>query len=392
MIKTHKIKLCPNHTMLLVLNQLFDYRRYCYNQALVVWQDMYDEAKIADDNSLLPNEHKVRDELVQNKQDWKFGLSARVLQLAVKDLSKAWQNFFNPQMTNHKQPKFKSKKRSRKTFTTDRARIVGCKLRLDKPCDYVGPWYDIRMVEVPRWEGVLKQTTVVMDADGIYASFAFEVVDDPEPVPAAKSVTAVDANVGRLTFKTSEGFATQGTLPTSLLMHYQRITRYKRELARKRVTNPHHFRSNNYRTTKTKLQREYQRVTRIQADLLAKFTHQLIADNSIIAIEDLDNQHMRMNKHLAKKLHRSMFGKFKQMMQYKAEWHGVKLVLVDRFYPSTQRCSRCGLVKTGDERITLTGNQKHHTGHNEFHCYGCGVQLNRDENAVDNLIQYAVNQ
>ena len=63
-----------------------------------------------------------------------------------------------------------------------------------------------------------------------------------------------------------------------------------------------------------------------------------------------------------------------------------ELFLADRFYPSTQRCSRCGFVKTGDDKISLDGNMKHKTKHNEYVCYECGAVMDRDENAVMNLL------
>ena len=92
-----------------------------------------------------PNE-RVRDELA----DWQYQLSARVLQLAVKDLAQAWHNFFNPNMPNHRRPRFKSKKKSVTSFTTDRAKIIAGKLRLDKPREGISKWFDIRLSEMPR--------------------------------------------------------------------------------------------------------------------------------------------------------------------------------------------------------------------------------------------------
>jgi putative transposase len=348
---------------------------------------MYDESVVMADKSLRPNERKVRNELVNNKQDWQFDQSARVLQLAVSDLAKGWQNYFNPQMPNHAQPRFKSKKRSKNSFKTDRAKIVAGKLRLDKPRG-VKDWYDIRLAEQPRWSGEIKLATVVEEADGYYVCLSIEVAE-AVVMKACHTVTAVDANVARFDYKDASGYQSVSTMNTKLLNLYGRIIKYQRLLARKRVANPTNFRSNNYRSTRAKLKRDYQKVTRIQADILHKFTAQLVRDNDVIAIEDLDNLHMRMNKHLAKNLHRSLFGQFKQIMQYKCEWNGVNLVLVDQFYPSTQRCCCCGYVKTGDEKVGLSGNGKHHTGHNEYVCYKCGAKMRRDENAVENLIQYA---
>ena len=97
---------------------------------------------------------------------------------------------------------------------------------------------------------------------------------------------------------------------------------------------------------------------------------------------------MQMQKK-AKNLHRSLFGRFRQFMEYKSEKFGKTLILADRFYPSTQRCSTCGHVKTGDEKITLSGNKKHGTKHNEYVCYHCGYEDDRDHNAVLNLLALA---
>lgn len=95
MLRTEKVRLYPNQTMKNVLNDLCDYRRYCWNQGLALWNDMYDESKIMNNKRLRPNERKVRNSMVANKADWQFQFSARCLQLAISDLGKAWKNFFN---------------------------------------------------------------------------------------------------------------------------------------------------------------------------------------------------------------------------------------------------------------------------------------------------------
>ncbi len=307
--------------------------------------------------------------------------------MAVNDLAKAWQNYFDSKMPNHARPRFKSKKRSKNSFKTDRAKVIDNKLRLDKPRG-LKAWYDIRLAECPRWCGTIKLATVVKEADGYYVSLSIDVNETINPKNGT-TVTAVDANVARFDYKAAGSYQSVPTITPRLLNLYQRITQYQRLLARKRMANPTNFRSHNYVVTRTKLQQAYQQVTRIQEDLLHKFTAQLIHTNDVVVIEDLDNLHMRMNKHLAKNLHRSMFGKFKVLMQYKCTWHGVKLVMADRFYPSTQRCSKCGFIKIGADKVSLAGNQTHHTGHDDYVCYECGAVMRRDQNAVENLIQYA---
>ncbi len=245
------------------------------------------------------------------------------------------------------------------------------------------------MAESVRWIGQLKTATVVEEADGYYVALAVEVYESVT-IKNGHVVTGVDANIARFDYRDATGYQSVSTMTAKLLRLYERITHYQRLLARKRLANPSHFRSHNYCATRAKLQRDYQKVTRIQLDLLHKFTHHLVQANDVVAIEDLDNLHMRMNKHLAKNLHRSLFGRFKEIMQYKCTWNGVKLVMVDRFYPSTQRCSQCTFVKTGADKIALEGNRLHRTGHDQYMCYQCGANMRRDQNAVENLIQYAM--
>ena len=73
-------------------------------------------------------------------------------------------------------------------------------------------------------------------------------------------------------------------------------------------------------------------------------------------------------------------------MEYKAIKFNKQLIIADSYYPSTQRCSQCGHVKKGDDKITLQGNAKHETAHNEYVCYNCGYTADRDMNAVINLL------
>lgn len=107
MIKAQVVELKPNKTMQQELDKLCDYRRYCWNQALATWQDMYEARTLDKDNNPSPNERRIRDELVDNKADWQFALSARCLQLAVKDLANAWKNFFDKAQPDWGKPHFK---------------------------------------------------------------------------------------------------------------------------------------------------------------------------------------------------------------------------------------------------------------------------------------------
>lgn len=387
MIKTHQVKIYPNAHMKKHIKDLFNYRRYIWNQSLGLWNDLYDESVIFDDKKLRPNGSIIRNNLVNDKKDWQYLLSSRVLQQTVGQLEKAWKSFFNPKMPNHSKPKFKSKKNYKPTFTTDRAKIISNKLVLDKPKSLdKSLWYPIRLAEVPRFDGTLKLVTVTQKADGIYASLIYDVEPEAVDLPKRQDIAGVDVNVKR--FNYNDGIVE--IYLKILEKHYSKITHYQRMLARKRIDNPYNFRTKRYAKVKTKLRREYQKVSNIQKDIVQKFTHQLIKDYKEIHIEDLDVHSMLMSKRMGKNLHRSLFGKLREILEYKTDWYGRKLVLVDRLYPSTQLCSECGFRKTKDSyggKQTLSGDSIHHD-HQTYYCYNCGAILDRDENAVQNIINY----
>lgn len=411
-----KVKLYPNQTMAEVLDSLCDYRRYCWNQGLDVWNDLYDQrvemvpadlrekSQLAikdksivfskEEQELLnlfpsPSHHVVQNILVADKADWQYKLSSRTLQLTVKDLAQAWSAFFNSKNGSKKKkrkvgkPSFRSKKNPKQGFKTDRASVKNGKLVLDKPHGYKDAWYSIPFKGYDLPDGKIKHCAITKIGNSYYASI---IIDCPKrSLSKTGKKTAIDANVNHFDY-TDGSFA---VCPKELDCLYAQIKHYQRLLARKRHENGKNAtRSKQYFKVKTKLQKCYQRVTAIQNDLLHKFTTMIYQTYDTVVIEDLDVQAMQMKKK-AKNLHRSLFGRFRVYMEYKAIKFDKTLILADPFYPSTQRCSNCGHIKTGDDKIELDGNKKHGTKHNEYICYSCGFVADRDQNAVLNLLALA---
>lgn len=99
----------------------------------------------------------------------------------------------------------------------------------------------------------------------------------------------------------------------------------------------------------------------------------------MIAIEDLHVSGMLKNHNLAQAVSDSNFGEIRRQLEYEAEWHGVHLVVIDRFYPSSKTCSGCEWV---DEDLDLSVRT--------FVCKECGLVIDRDLNAAINLSIVAV--
>lgn len=408
MLLSNQVRLYPNKTMKNVLDSLCDYRRYCWNQSLELWNTLYEQRliclpaelhtkinasltdktiKFTEEEQALralypaPSERIVRNELVAQKADWQFAFSSRVLQFAIKDLAAAWNFFFNNQKTANK-PNFKSRKTPKQGFKTDCARIKDGRLLLDKPHAYKGKWPSIRFKGASIPDGKLKLCAVTRTKGKYIATITIDV--ETVTLPKTGKKTAVDANVDH--FDTTDG---QTSLkPKELDRLYERVRTYQRQLARKRKVNKNYRHSKSYQATRAKLQVTYERIRNVQNDLLHKFTTDLYHNYDTVVIEDLNVQAMQMSKK-AKNLHRSLFGRFRLFMEYKAIKFDKELIMADRYYPSTQMCSNCGYVKTGDDKITLSGNKKHGTKHNEYVCYECGYKDDRDYNAVMNLLALA---
>ena len=117
------------------------------------------------------------------------------------------------------------------------------------------------------------------------------------------------------------------------------------------------------------------KITNTRNDYLHKVTTDIVKrEPSFIVLEDLNISGMLKNKHLSKYVQQQNFYKFRELLTYKAERAGIKLILADRFYPSSKMCSNCGAVKPDL-----------HLKDRTFICNECGLEIDRDLNASLNL-------
>ena len=253
-----QVKLYPTKQMRTYLDSQCDYRRYCWNKGLEVWNDFYDQRVISlptdlklkikeslTDKSIQfteeemnlrkefpsPTERHVRNELVAHKNDWEYENSARVLQLAVKDLSDTWIRFFKKSQDSSGKPKFKSRKEPKQGFKTDRARIQNGRLLLDKPRAYTGEWKPIQFKGYTIPDGAIKLCAITRVKNQYLATLSINV--ETTPLTPTGKVTAVDANVDH--FDYTDGVYT--LRPTELNLLYGKVKHYQRVLARKRKVN-----------------------------------------------------------------------------------------------------------------------------------------------------------
>ena len=423
-ILSQKIRIYPTDKDIEGFKKYIGYKRYLYNKAIIVQKELwfkykeekakYKDFDLLDDkekkifyNKYYPHMSLVRDNMVRTKEEWEYNYASKLIESVATDVVKSIKNALNPKMPNHKMPKFKKKKNQKMSFAFEGIKIsknnellipkaTTSQLTGIKPSNPI-IFSKIRMGEKLRFSGKITGATVNCNRNGKwFVSLTVKLDEEGERKYRSKfdrdrsnkPECGIDANIRGFRYnKVEGGYEDWATINKELLNQYRLIKHYSRVLSKKRLGNKDWKRSKTYAKMKTKLSKSYARAYNIQEEILNKFIQYLNENYSSVTIEDLDVNGMKMNRRMCKSLHRSLFGRFKQKIEVKFNQTNIEFIKADRFYPSTQRCSSCGHVKTGDEKLGLSGD-KYGNAHNEYKCYSCGEILERDDNAVENLKQY----
>ena len=126
------------------------------------------------------------------------------------------------------------------------------------------------------------------------------------------------------------------------------------------------------------VKRLHERVAAKRRDELEKFTTDLVGRAEVIVIEDLNVSGMMHNHCLAGRVMDAGMGTWRTRLEAKCRWHGTRLVVIDRFYPSTQTCHRCGHRRRGTDKLTLSERT--------FTCPACGLVMPRDHNSAREIV------
>ncbi|NET16960.1 MAG: IS200/IS605 family element transposase accessory protein TnpB, partial [Okeania sp. SIO1H6] len=348
-MKSIRTKLKLNNQQKTLFAQHAGYGRWCYNWGLSLWNAAYIDG-------YKPNARKLREVFTNHTKPiypWMKNLSSRVYQYAFIHLGEAFKRFFQGL---GKYPKFKKKGRS-DSFTIDNC---GKPIELDgwnHKLPFIG-W--VKTYEPI--EATTQKITISRQASDWYLSCSYELT----PETTFKPTEAVGVDLGIKTLAT----LSDGKVFESVKSYHK----FEAKLSRLQYRNRNKvIGSANWRKAQLKIAVLHRRVANIRKDALHKLTTYLAKNHSVVVIEDLNVSGMLANHKLAKSIADQGFYEFSRQLEYKTHWYGSKLVVVDRFFPSSKTCSNCGHVQDMPLKIRT------------YDCPECGLSIERDLNASINL-------
>ncbi|GHF23683.1 transposase [Streptomyces morookaense] len=363
----YSFRVYPSASQRTALTRAFGCARVVYNDALRA-------REVARDAGLpFPTVGELSKRLITKakktpERAWLAEVSTVVLQQSLRDLDAAYRNFFDglkgrrPRMGA---PRYKSRKDTRQAvrFTANARWAVtpGGKLRLPK----IG---DVRVKWSRRLPSVPSTVTVVKDSAGRY--FASFVVDTgpEEALPQTTSEIGIDLGLGHFAVL-SDGRKIDS--PRFLRRAEKHLKKAQRSLSRKEKG------SKNRDKARIRVAWAHARVTDARRDFHHQLSTQLIRESQAIAVEDLAVKGLARTR-LAKSVHDAGWSAFVAMLEYKAARHGRTFTRIDRFEPTSQVCSVCG-VKDGPKPLHVR----------TWTCKACGAVLDRDANAAVNVAKAA---
>ena len=355
--RAYKFRLYPTPQQEIALARTFGCARFAYNYMLRQRTDAWFERKEKvgyHETSAMLTALKKTEEF-----SWLNEVSSVPVQQSLRHLQTAFGNFF---ARRSKYPTFKKKDGAQSAeYTTSAFKWADGKLRIAKMDEAL----NIRFSRtIPK---AAKVTTVTVSKDCAGRYFVSMLCTDQ--VQAKAPVAAkVGIDLGLTHFailSTGEKIAA----PNTFRKNEEKLAKLQRRLAKKTKG------SANRKMAKLKVAKLHAKITDSRKDFLHKLSTRLVNENQVIAIETLAVSNMQKNHNLAKSIADASWSEFVRQLEYKSLWYGRELVGIDRWYPSSKRCSDCGHTVS---KLPLSVR--------EWVCPECGTVHDRDINAARNVL------
>ena len=381
MIKTIRVMLIPNNKQKAKLFQYANTARFAYNWALGREQENYKNG------GKFICEGDLRKEFTQLKKKeeylWLKKISNNVPKQAIKDACTAYQNFFNG-VSNA--PRFKSKKHSIPKFYQDTKKIKFTDTHVKVEGFATSKRHNkqklnwIRLAEHCRIPTDCKHFNPRIKYDGLnwYMTVGIEY-KDKESIPSNEGI-GIDLGIKDLAICSDKNKYKNINKIQKVKKLEKRKRRLQRCISRRYEKNKKgegYCKTSNIKRKEKELLKVSRKLSNIRLNYLHQTTIEIVKrEPSFICIEDLNVKGMMKNRHLSKAIQQQCFGEFRRQIEYKSKWNNTKVIIADRFFPSSRLCSCCNKIK---KDLNLSDRI--------YRCE-CGNVIDRDYQAAINLKNY----
>jgi putative transposase len=355
--RAYKFRFYPTPEQELNLAKTFGCARFAYNymlrQRTDAWFQRQEKVGYHETSAMLTALKKTPE------YAWLNEVSSVPVQQSLRHLQTAFGNFF---AKRNGYPTFKKKDGAQSAeYTTSAFKWDGKQLRIAK----MDAALNVRFSRTIPKAAIVTTVTVSKDTAGRYF-VSMLCTDTVSEKDKAESKVGIDLGLTHFAIlSTGEKIAS----PKAFAANEKKLAKLQRKLAKKQKG------SVNRKKAKLKVARLHAKIADSRKDFLHKLSTRLINENQVIAIETLAVSNMQKNHCLAKSISDASWSEFVRQLEYKSRWYGRDLVGIDRWYPSSKRCSDCGHTVA---KMPLNVR--------EWTCPECGMIHDRDINAARNVL------
>ena len=396
--KSLKLRIYPTEEQAQLINQTFDCCRKLYNEHLQERNEFYIENILPIKNNATKAEINAiyRTFKPKTEKEWKQvfpymkEISSSALQQARMDCDNAFINFFKSNNGSRKGksgfPKFKSKKDNHQSYREPNVN-ENCKIFFEQRLVKIAKLGKVSFKDrsFPKWwnqvEKLCSMTISKSCSDNYYVSILFEITPMVYQIKNRKEAIGLDFSPSEMYISSENQTGKDFGYIAQKQANSKKLRKLQRRLARKQFlkdpNSPIKVSSKNREKARVKLARLEEHIANSRKDWIEKESLRLVKSYNKVVVEDLNLKGISKFLRNAKNMNDTSWATFVLRLQAKGKDYNCKVIKANRYFPSSQLCSKCGWQYKG---LKLSER--------EWTCCNCGMHHIRDVNAAINLKNY----